>query len=469
MKINVNKKDAIWSYLAVGFNVGINIILIPVILFFLSDDNTALYYVFISLSAFAVMLDFGFSPAIARSMAYAWVGAKKLLVNGSVKSKSMSPNYELIKKITITCKFIYGFIALLSLFLALTIGTVYIDYIMRNSYESNYNIAWIIYAFAISLNIFFGYYSVFLRGIGAIYKVNVSLVASKTTQLISTIILLIVGFDIIAVSIGYLLCAIVFMLFSNKFFYGHKNMKDKLSKIKLNDKLGITKKILSIIWPNTWREGMGIFSVFLCNQSCTIIASLFLSLLETGIFSLATQLGSVLAMIAGTMYTTYEPSLQSAYANRDKNRQKNIMSFILLTYLIIFAVGLVLLLTIGLPIVYIIKPSYEIPILLMFFVAIYQGMLVFRNCYSTYYSTTNRLIYWKSYIISALICVVFAIVLCKFFEFGIWGLVGAQIFSQGVYNIWHWPIKVHQELNLKITEIPKRAKLEFYRLIKQNK
>lgn len=468
MEIKVEKKDAIWSYLAVFMNIGINLIQIPIVLIFLNDDNTALYYVFISLSSLAAMLDFGFSPAIARSMAYAWVGAKKLRKDGAYKTQAKGPNYILMKKIATCCRLIYAALSLTAIICSLTIGSLYISYIMRNSAETNYLVSWIVYAIAISLNILFGYYSVFLRGIGAIYKVNVATVISKLTQLLITVVLLVLGLDLLSVSIGFLSCAIIFLICARLFFYSTGNIKNKFRNIKISNKFNETKTIISAIWPNTWREGMGILSIFLCNQSSTIISSLFLTLLETGIFSLATQLGSVLAMVAGTMYTTYEPSLQSAYAKRNRDSQKRIMSFIVVSYITLYIIGLILLLTIGLPIVEILKPSYKIPIILMLLVGIYQGLLTFRNCYSTYFSTTNRLIYWKSFMISAILCITLSILLTKYLNLGMYGLVTAQILSQAIYNIWHWPIKAHNELKLKISEMPKYAILELKKLINKN-
>ena len=40
-----------------------------------------------------------------------------------------------------------------------------------------------------------------------------------------------------------------------------------------------------------------------------------------------------------------------------------------------------------------------------------------------------------------------------FLNMGVWGMVGAEILSQCIYNIWIWPSKVSKELNLTMKDV----------------
>lgn len=453
MGISVGKKDAIWSYLATILSFGLNIILVPMVLLFLNDDETALYYIFTSLSAIASLFDFGFSPSIARGMAYAWSGQKTLVKEGIESEVEGEPNYILMAKVVSACKIIYTLMATIALILALSIGTLYISHITRVNPSNTYTISWLIYSVAIFLSILYNYYSVFLRGVGAIADVNKTTVISKLVQLVVCAILLVLNVGLIGVSIAYLLYGVLFRLIARRFFNRYKGIGKKLETIKIENKKEETIRVIKTIWPNTWKEGLVTLSNYVLNQATTIIASLYVTLQETGTFSLCTQLTSILATVAATMYTTYQPALQSSYASGNRNAQRRYLSFIVFSFVVIYVIGFVGLLTVGLPVVSWLKPSYTISISLLLAVGLYQFILKLRNCYTTYISSTNRLIYWKAFVISAAICISLSLAFDGIFGMGVWGLVLAQLISQIIYNAWHWPLFVHKELELPINEM----------------
>lgn len=452
MNIQIGRKDAVWSFLGTVFAMGANLILLPFILHYLEGDSLALYYVFSSLSAIATLFDFGFSPSIARSMAYAWSGAESLSIQGVNKAKNKQPNFELMAVIVKTCKTIYFVLAITALILALTVGTYYVRYITRVAPKIEYIVAWVIYAFAIFTSLFFGYYTVFLRGVGAVSKTNMATVIARVIQIVLCVIFLISGMGLIGVAIAYLLYGMMFRILANIWFYKYENIGAELIRYKHNVTVEEITKVLKTIWPNTWRDGTVTVANYLLNQATTIIASLFLSLQVTGVFSLYVQLTSAIATIAGTLYTAYQPALQSAYANRNRTMQKKYVSLIVVSYVFAYILGTIVLLILGIPLIRVLRPSYETNIPLLLLIALYQFMLKFRNCYTTYISTTNRLIYAKSFVLSAVICVVLALLLTGLWRFQSYGLVTAQLISQLIYNVWHWPMVVHQELQLSLQE-----------------
>ena len=435
--------------------MGSNLIMLPIILLKLSEEAIALYYIFTSISAIAVLLDFGFSPSIARSMAYAWTGAKELKKDGIDKVTSAEPNYCLICKIISTCKIIYLALSLVALIASMSIGTIYIIKILNENNSIEYMISWSIYIVAIFFTILFSYYSVFLRGVGAVAEVNKATIIARIAQIILCYILLLFNAGLIGVSLAYLVYGFLFRIIAKYMFYRYKGIGKSIVKYShelRNNKIADVKEILRIMWPNTWRDGLVTVSNYVLNQATTIICSLYFSLYETGVYSLTVQLTSAIAQIAGTMYTTYQPALQSAYANRDKDSQKQYMSLIITTFIFIFIFGMASLLLFGIPVIGLIKPAYQLPISLVLGVGLYQFVLKYRNCYTSFISTTNRLIYTFSFVISAIICVLLSVLFCGVLKYGLIGLVFAQLISQLLYNAWRWPLLVHSELNYSIFE-----------------
>lgn len=455
MNIKLTNADAFWSYAAVILSAGIGIIMMPLILVFLGDDDVAMYYIFSNLSTIAFLFDFGFSPSISRSMAYAWAGANRLSSYGVVDdvNESNKPNFLLIKKIMSSCKVLYIVLASMCLFLCATLGTIYIWKVTQNIGFENYFVSWIIYAVAIFLNVLYGYYAVFLRGVGAVSSVNIALVIARVVQLILTVVLLLMGKGLLGVAIAYLAYGIIFRYIAKKKYYNYCNIEEEIKKIEEKVSKDDIKQIIKTVWPNTWRDGLVTLSNYLLTQAITIIASMFLTLLETGIYSLSVQLVSVVGSVASTMNTACGPVIQSSYILKNDRMLKRKVSLVVVSLIYIYAIGILGLIFVGRPIVSWLKPSYELDVLILISVAISQFVVLYRNSYCCFFSCTNRLFYYKSFVASSLFCVVLAIILTKEMKMGVYGLVLSQIISQLIYNVWKWPMLAKKELSITSKEV----------------
>ena len=76
--INIGKQDVIWSYLGTFFRVSTNILLLPLLVYFLTQEELGLWYVFASVAQLVVLFDFGFAPTFARNISYIWSGASQV-------------------------------------------------------------------------------------------------------------------------------------------------------------------------------------------------------------------------------------------------------------------------------------------------------------------------------------------------------------------------------------------------------
>lgn len=454
MDIKVKKKDVLWSYLGTVFSLGSNFIVLPFMLIYLSNEQIGIYSVFISLSAIAQLFSLGFGPCFARNIAYCWCGAKELKKKGVVVTENAGPNFDLLKPTLVACKVIYGFLSFLSLLCIGIIGTNYITTITACVTGINHLIAWGIFVIALFLNLFLGYYSTFLQGIGDIHDVNKCTIISKCIQIALTIVFLISGLQLIAYSIGFLICGITFRGAAKHYFNKYCNIKCGLKESTVIVNKKVIFNTLKIIWPNAWRDGLVSLANYLLNQASTVIVSLYLPLTETGVYSLTVQLVTAIVTIAATLYNTYQPALQSASVQDDKEAMKKYLSVIVVMYTLTFIIGAILLIIVVLPILKYIKPDYVFSISVILIAGLYQYILKLRNCYATYFSSTNRVIYVKAFVVSAVICIGFSYVAINVFYFGVLGLIIAQILSQLIYNAWYWPLKAHKEMGLNVFEMP---------------
>lgn len=469
MKVQLNKKDVFWNYIGIIMNLGGNFIILPFLLYYLDDNYYGIWNVFVSLGGIVALFDFGFNTTFARNITFCWSGAKKLKKESVEYSDNAEPDFKLMKKVLGTCRIIYFLISLLALICLGVLGTAYICYIGRDIDSIDYIIAWIIYGVAIFLNLYYGYYDSFLRGVGAIADVNKLKIFSRLIQIILVAILLPLKMGIVGASIAYLAYGLLFRIIAQRRFYSYQNIGQELSKIDEKTNRNEIQEMFYIIWHNAWRDGVVSLANYLCNQITIIIASLYLSLAETGAYSLAIQLAQAIVQIASALYTAYQPTLQSAYVSRNKEKMKNVMSAIIVTFLLISILGFAALFTVGIPLLKIMKPSAILDPLCILGIGIYQIILKGRNCYTSYISSTNRVPYARSFIISGVLCVVFSLGFEAFLISGIWGLIIAQILSQLVFNAWYWPLYVHRELQLKPSEMIWRGGCEIKEFLRKKK
>lgn len=450
MKINISKEDVVWNYIGTIFSMGMGYLLLPFLLIYFDDETIGLWYIFMSLANVANLFIFGFAPSFARNVAYCWNGTDKLAKSGKYSGGDEVDNINcsLFVVLLKTCKKVYLVIALTATVFLSSIGTLYVYHIAGYMLEPIHYVSWMIFLLAIFLNLYFGYYVSLLGGIGRVADKNKAQVVASLFRIVTTAALLMFGMGFLGACIAYLIYGFVFRIIS-KYYFEKSTSKileqyDKKQQVNRND----IWNCFRTIWPNTWREGLVSVSDFLCTQAGTMVGSFFLTLAQTGVYSLSVQLVVVIAKVARSFQLAYIPALQSSFIRNDKQESKEIHSMCILVYCCIFMLGILALFSIGIPLLKIIKPEMLIDESVLIGIGITQFIIVLRNCYASYLSTTNRIEYWKGFIISGCGSIVGSIVFLYFFQVGVWGIIIAALISELVYNAWYWPLKVHKELQL---------------------
>lgn len=451
MSVKLSSKDYIWSYIGVLVSVGSSAVLLPFVLHYLSEDMYGLWGVFQSIAGITTLFDFGFSITFARNINYAWCGATELKKTDVVYSESGEPNFPLMKRAMTACRYVFLLLSGVALICMALPGTLYIHYICRDISVQEPLIAWGFYALAIFLNLYYGYFNAFLRGVGAIGAANRVTTIARIVQIILTVGLLAGGFGIIGTGVAYLVYGVLLRQLSKHAYFRYQGIGEGLNTVTEKSSGAEIKEMFLIVWHNASREGMVTLANYLANQACTLISPLFMTLAETGVYALAVQLANVLSNVAGAMYSANQPVLQSAYISADKDKTRRTMSLIVFSYCSLFLIGLLAVITAGLPILRLIKPATTPSASVMLGVAAYQFMLKFRNCYTSYFSCTNRIPYAKAFLISSAFGVALAMGLLAL-GWGVWGLIWAQIISQGCYNVWVWPVRAHKEMELSFIQ-----------------
>lgn len=467
MGIKLTKKDVIWSYIGTIISMGFNLIMLPVLMYYLSEDMLGIWYILMSIGVMATLFDMGFSVTFARNITYCWSGVTRLKKENVEFVSNFKPDFNMIKLLLTTCRFIYGILATIAIILLLIFGTWYITYIGRELNNGVHIISWFIYLLAMFLNLYYGYYISFLRGVGAIDLANKSTVYARALQLLLTILLLYFGVGLIGVCIAYLAYGVVLRVLCRFFFFNYMNIGEKLNSSRNKISKSQIFEMISVVWHNAWRDGVISLTSYLCTQASVVICSLYLSLSQTGAYSIGVQITSAIAQIAGTLYNAYQPELQSLYVNKNLVAVRKVMSIIVTSFAYLFVLGTIVFCLVGIPFLRMVKPNIVVSVPVLIGLAIYQFILQFRNCYTSYFSCTNRINYLNSFVVSSILCVVLSFLMLDVFRLEIWGLIVAQIISQILYNVWWWPRLAHVELKLPFFLMLKMGTIQCHKLLKK--
>lgn len=445
--IQIGKSDVLWSYIGNFFKVAANIILLPVVLKMLTDDELGIWYVFGSVSQIVILLDFGFAATIARNIAYAWCGVDSLQKESIMAPpKGVETNFAYFKTILDTCRIIYIIIASVALLILLTVGLLYI-----RSLDESSMFAWVIYSIGIAINLLYCYYTSFMRGVGAIAQNNKSAVFSKISQIIVTVILLSVGMGILGVSIAYLVSGIVLRICSKYYFDKYENIKDSLMNVQSHASISEIKKMFGIIWYNASKDGLVTIARYLNTQANTLICSSVLGLATTGAYGLSVQIATICTSIAGIPFSSALPKLQEKAVQRDNVGGIRLFSgtivLFTLSYILLAIMALLLL-----PVIKWLKPTITIDILMMIIVFVFLFIDKIYHLCASLISTFNILPYTKPFFYSSFISVIVSYFFAKFTILGLWGILLSPILVSAAYNMWKWPLYVLNKYDVTIGE-----------------
>jgi len=453
--INIGKKDTILSYVSYTFGIISNIIILPLVLILLSTEEYGIWNIFISVQGLIYLLDLGISDVTSRYITYSYCGALKITKKGvPTTNKNGIPNYNLLFKIFFISKNIYNKIAFIGLIVSVFFS-FYIFYISKNIDNNIYIvIAWLIFALGFMVRLKYTYHNALLKGLGKIKEIQLVTIITFIFTIIIKIILLILGFGLLALSISSFISILI-----NRFliYYFVKKFIKKNNKKFLNTKTS-TKKyeekaIKHAIWYNSKRIGMVAISYFIQGQGTTLICSAFLSLSEIAMLGLTMQLIGVISNFASIPFNTFITQLNAYKVSRMYEKLKNLFSFVSVAMWSIYFVGIVFLLLINRFLI----PNIEInttllPTHIIILLLIYKFIVLNHQKYTKFISVGNEQPYVKAYIISSIASLIVPIFIFKL-SFGLAEYVISIMIIQIAYNSWKWPVVAFRIVDLKFNEV----------------
>lgn len=451
--IKTRKTDVIWNYIGTFVSMSSGFVLLPLLMFFLTDDELGLWYVYLALSNFALLFEFGFSPTFARNIVYVVSGARQLSIKGcDCASVEEGIDWHLLNTVIKASKVIYAAIAVVVTALLATFGSAYVMYVTPGLDPVIVWGSWPLFCISVFLNLYFLWSVTVLRGYGDVAGEKKALVISKIGQLVVSAALLVSGFGLIGAAFGYLANAVLLRVAAIFITRKHREMEEGRRSDTLPVDFLAIKDIFLTIFHIAWRDGLVQLAIYASTQATSILSSLFLGLSETGTYSILLQFSNAIYSFASAYPNSFFPAMQSAYAEKKMQEQRHYVCTGVVGYWVLSVLGCVGVCLLVLPLLPLFKPGVTIDVCLFVFMAIYLGLLNQHFIFCNYIVCMNEIPYMWGYILAAVFGTGLVCLFCGVFGMGAYGIIMGQAISQLVYNNWKWPAYLCNKIGFSYRE-----------------
>lgn len=433
--IKIGKKEAIYGYVDIILAQLANIIVLPIVLNRVSTEEYAIWNVFVSIQAFVVLFESGFSIVVARFTTYAYTGAESIPLHGKPEIKEDHINYDLLNEVLYVSRKLYVKIALIAC-IALLVATGYVSYVARdcNNIEEII-LAWIVFSVGVALSLYFTFYTSFLKGAGKIKEMRIISIISSILQAVLKIAFVIAGWGLMGISV-----AVTLVIIYKRFSVRHHVLKIFYESGKKNFVIREEKKneIKNSMNANAKQLGLVVIAQYIENQGTTLICSAFLPLDIIGKYGLTLQILSVIASVATTPTTTFQPVLNQYVVNGKKDQLKKLYSLLTVIITITFWIGVIVAAILVPYLLKLVKSKTSMfggtTLIIM---AFYQFEIIMHQRATKLISYTNVQPYVKSYIVTAIVELLVATVAFVVLDASITVYVAGLAMAE-IYNFIVW-------------------------------
>jgi hypothetical protein len=252
MIIRVWNTALFWTWMVNGLRLASTILVVPIWMRVLSEADSSMYLQFVFLSGFGYTLDSMFATTIMRYVSYATRGLRDIQSIGLSEDAILSeqPNYVLLGQLFSATKLLYSMICVVILFLLGVGGTLTIYRLAAQT--SHPTITWAAWGVTVAgscLELYTGYWLVFLRGMDRIVLSSRLSAGIYGLKLLLSVILLLSNFGLLAVPIATLLTSTAQRLLARRFI--RDAVPERFRKDHSRD-----RELVGRIWPTSWRMGL---------------------------------------------------------------------------------------------------------------------------------------------------------------------------------------------------------------------
>ncbi len=467
IQLRVTKGDVLWNYGATFMRVASALVVLPLILRMLPEEEVGLWTVMIGLNSMIYLLDFGFFQTFSRAVTYIFSGAKSLEREGFKPVEPGSPvSYGLLNGVLKAMRRFYGAVSLVLLLILVTGGVWYINRLLTgfSGDAETAKVAWFSYGLLLCYQFYTYYYDALLVGRGMIKKSRQIIVFSQSLHIVISSILLIFGIGIISMVVGQSVATLVNRALARRAFYdpdvtrrlkesGSEHSESEHSESEHSESEHSVsmewRSILKTLFNTAYKSGLASLSWIFTNRMLAIIGALYIPLSTMASYGITKQITDITITLSAVWFATYYPKLTGEQIRNSIGEVKRIYIkaqiialavFIAVTLTVVFA-GEPLLIFIG-------SSTTLLPMnlmLLLFVASLFESL---TQLSTSVLMSRNEVPHYKAQMLTAITALLVMVLALRFSDGGVTLLVVIPFAAQLVYQHWRWTLKVWRELGV---------------------
>jgi O-antigen/teichoic acid export membrane protein len=446
--MKVTRADLFWNYGATFMRVASALIVLPVILRMLPEEEVGLWTVMISLNSMIYLLDFGFFQTFSRAVTYIYSGASSLQKEGFVPvEKSVNElSYPLLKGLLKSMRRFYGSVSLILLLLLSTAGVWYIERLLTgfSGDRSSAMIAWFAYGVLLCYQFFTYYYDAALFGRGMIKRSRQIIVFSQSLHIILSTVLLLSGFGILSLVAGQTLATLVNRTLAKMTFYDRET-RDSLSRVESYD----WRAILRTLFHTAYKNGLASLSWVFTNRMLAIIGALYVPLSVMASYGITKQITDVTITLSTAWFFTYYPKLTGEQIKNGVTEVKRIYIKARIVAILIFFAAMLFVPLAGEHILRYIGSSTDLlPDLLIILLFVASLLESLTSISTSVLLSRNEVPHYIAQSLTAVVAVLFIVLAMNYVHAGVATLIIVPMAVQLAYQHWKWTSLLFRELGV---------------------
>jgi len=449
--VEIGRKDVVWNYLATFLKMASSALLLPAILHKMPSEMVGMWTIFITISLFSTLLDFGFNASFTRNVSYVFSGVRSLKVNGFERTDTKNAiDYSLLKGLISSMRWFYTLMALVVLVLLLTLGTWYIHHILI-TYKGDLMevyVAWFLLCLINAYGLYTYYYDALLQGIGFIKVSKQITIIGQSVYLAVAFLLIYLGFGLVAIVSAQIVSVVIIRVMSYRVFFS-SSMKEQLDKASGRPK----NELLKAIYPNAVKIGLTSLGGFLISRSSMVIGSFYLTLEQIASYGITLQLINMVVSLASIYTSTYQAKMVQWRVEHNVPGIRAIyvkgQGLLFLTFL----VGGGFILFVGPWALSIIHSDTKLMSFFLILLALTVSLLETNHCIAgNILLTKNEVPFFKASLISGGCIVVGLLFVFNYLDMGLYSLMVVPLLVDIAYQSWKWPLEAHKDLHIRLKD-----------------
>jgi outer membrane protein assembly factor BamB len=432
------KSAVVWSWVMNGLRLATGLLVLPLVIAHLSDPDFGMYYVFLSLSALVPIVDFGFSVSIGRAVSYAMGGATELKPQGMAPSENnASPNFTLLWQLHHVTGKLYQSLALGTLLLLGLFGTINVA--LRVNETSSPTVTWLAWGITLAaavLEIYMGWWNVFLGSMNQVRVGTQIAVVSLTVRIVLSCALLILGAGLLSVPIASLVASVLLRTWSRRLVLRHLGPPTgELDKMQV-------KSLLATLWPNSWRIGLQYVSGYLITYANTLVCQAVFGLAASAQYGFSLQLINTCAGMAAVWTVVKWPLIGQYRIKQDHQAlQRLLWPRVWLQRLTYWGLALTAILVVPALLRWTHSGKTLLPPVWLFLLALNNFFEMSYSFWGTLISTENRTPFVRPIVISNVVSFSIVLILVHTTQLGLAAFVLTPLIIGCFCNYWRWPLE----------------------------